>query len=188
MELNSKRQALVCVAAAMLCGTSAAADLVRWDQSTLYAQLTVTDALLDSVQFSVDSPGSVGVAVAIRSWDYSTNSTIGSFWSALTELGTGAQIAFNIGHFFPNVGGVYFINPMQLSAGNYKATVSFNLHGTGVAEIDVVSYVAPYASLAPIQSVPEPATPALSLAGIAVAVLAAKSAILKSKPKICNVV
>lgn len=147
---------------------SKAATLQQWDESTLYVQQEITNSLLDSVSFSVEGPGNVGVAVAIRSWTYSTTWTTGTFWAELANADTGVQIASRDGHFIPNVGGVYFINPTFLQVGNYKAIVSLNLPGTGVAEIDVISYIAPHARLTPVQSIPEPDSTQLALSALAV--------------------
>lgn len=153
--------------AACLAASAHAAELARWDDQTLYAQEVVDAALVDSVTFNVVQQGMVGIGLALRAWTYPPHSPgMGDFWATLTDLSTGAQLAANGNSFFDDAGGIYVINPLQLRVGQYRADLGFQMPGAGVAEIDVLSNLSPYAVLTPVREVPEPASVALLCIGL----------------------
>jgi len=143
-----------------------ASQLIQWNSTTLYSQSLATDTFSDSVRFNVDSSGYVGVGVSFRDWTFTGSTTLGQFSASLIDESTNYTVATNFGSFFPNIGGTYFINPTILPTGRYTANVSLQVAGNGLLEVDVQSNTAPYASLSPISTVPEPTSYALMLAGL----------------------
>ncbi len=163
LRIRETLSTLVMVFAAQ---TGNASPLLHWNDQTLYSQSYATDLFSDVVSFNVVRRGFVGVGVSFRDWDFLGHSTVSQFDANLIDDGNGLTVASNFGSFAPNIGGTFFINPINLPIGTYTAKVSVRTAGTGLLEVDVQSTTPPYATLAPASAVPEPTAFSLVLLGL----------------------